>query len=72
MTIITEGIWLEMIDRRKGRVIFSASTDELDKDIFDQLWSSIGDMIHRKSIDGGKSRMSEFEIRISRHRLSHD
>lgn len=67
MTIITEGIWLEMINRNTQRVIFSASTDELDKAVFDQLWSAIGDMIHRESKKDKASRRDEYEIRISRH-----
>lgn len=70
MTIIKTGVWLELQNRRTNRILFSASTDELDKEIFDQLWSSIGDMVHRESMAGDASSSDEYQIRISRHTYS--
>lgn len=72
MTTITEGIWLEMVNRRNNRVIFSASTDELDKAVFDQLWAAIGDMLHRETTKKKNSLQQEFVVRISRFTKSDD
>jgi len=62
MTIIKNGMHLEMSNRSTGRVIFSAATDQLDKETFDKLWSAIGDNIFK----GNESEQIQyFEVRVS-------
>lgn len=61
MTIIKKGIYLEMSNRSSQRVVFSAATDELDKETFDALWAVIGDNIFNKDVD----RIEYYEIRVS-------
>lgn len=63
MTIIEKGLYLEMTNRSNNRVVFTASTDELTKEVFDGLWARIGDLVFNKSAD--TDQISYYEIRVT-------
>ena len=51
-----------MTNRSSQRIVFSAATDELEKETFDKLWSTIGDSVY-SGVEGDKPQY--FEIRVS-------
>lgn len=64
MTVITKGFYLELINKNTGRIVFSASTDEIKKEVFDELWTRIGDQVfHGDDMD--KCKQQYFEVRLS-------
>lgn len=62
MTTIRKGFYIEMNNRNTGRVVFSAATDQLDKETFDKIWSSIGDNVYKGD---DSDRIENYEIRVS-------
>lgn len=62
MTVIRKGLYIEMSNRSTQRVVFSAATNELDKDTFDTIWAAIGDNVYNHRDD---ERMQYYEIRVS-------
>lgn len=61
MTIIKKGFFLEMTNRSTQRIVFSAATDELEKETFDKLWSTIGDNVY-SGVEGDVQQY--YEIRV--------
>ena len=61
MTIIKKGLHIELTNRSTNRVILSAATDELDKKVFDEIWSAIGDSVFGKAVE----QVEHYEIRIA-------
>lgn len=59
--IIRKEFHMELSNRSTGMVIFSVSTDELEKATFDALWASIGNQIFNPDPD----KASFFELRLS-------
>lgn len=62
MTVIRKGLYIEMSNRSTQRIVFSAATDELDKDTFDKLWAAVGDNVYNHR---DEEQMQYYEIRVS-------
>lgn len=67
MSVITEGFHIQLVNRMTSRIIFSAATDELTQDAFDQLWKSVGGLVFKGLINTQKDQrgIGEYELRIT-------
>lgn len=60
------GVWIQLVDRFRSRVLFQCATDELSAEEFDLLWAKVGENIRRRMMEEKDGATVEFEIRASR------
>ena len=67
--IIRKGFHIELINRNNSRIVFSASTDEIEKATFEQLWKTVGDQVFKGTDEKGDPRdprsVGYYELRVS-------
>lgn len=60
---ITQGLYLQLVNRSTSRIIFSAATDELSGEAFARLWQTVGQSIYN-GLKNNTGQSNYYELRV--------